>query len=170
MKKSLPFVIAVILVVAGVALLAGLALANQEASQSGRWTQAIATIEKSDVRTGAVDLSYRYEIAGREHRNPAGTLGIRDGSDRAALLERYAAGHRVLIYVSAANPAESVLELPPHPPSWPLFAGVFLLILGAALAIFFWRQRALRSRTKPIRKRPTRPMSRLRPPPSIKRT
>ncbi len=154
--------------IGGIACLAGLALANKAASRTDQWTQVVATIERAGLRPGAVELTYRYDVAGSHQRKAAGTLGIRDESDGSALLERYGAGRPVLIYVNPSDPSQSVLEHPRRPSPWPIYPGVFLLIFGMALGIFFWRQQSRRSVVQP--RKPSRPMSRLRPPPSIKRT
>jgi hypothetical protein len=164
MKRALSFLLPAVPLIVGIAFLAGLAVAQKKASRCDGWTQIIATVEKADVRPGVLDIAYRYEVEGGEHRNPTGSLTIRGGADQAALLERYRPGRTMLAYVNPANPAESILEFPPKPASWPLIAGVVLLIIGVALAIFSWRQRAQRKPVKRPVRRPAAPMSRLKPP------
>lgn len=169
MKKRLSYVLSALLVIAGIAVLAALALANKAASRTDQWAQAIGTIEKAGLRAGVLELSYRYDVGGSQQRNAAGTIAVRDGSDNAALLERYGSGRPVLIYVNPSNPAESVLEHPRRPSPWPIYPGVFLIILGLALAIFSTRLQE--SRREPVQpRRPSPPMSRLRPPPPVKRS
>jgi hypothetical protein len=165
MKKALSILLPAVPLLLGIAFLAGLAVAQKKASRSDGWTQILATVEKADVRPGGVDIAYRYEVEGREHRNPSGTLTIRNSADQATLLDRYRPGRMMLAYVNPANPAESILEFPPKPASWPLIAGVVLVIVGVVLAIFSWRQRAQRQAVKRRPRRPTAPMSRLKPPP-----
>lgn len=164
MKKTLSILLPAVPLILGIVFLAGLAVAEKKASRSDGWTQIIATVEKADVRPGGMDIAYRYEVDGRELRNPSGGLTIRAGAEQATLVDRYRPGRTVLAYVNPVNPAESILEFPPKPASWPLIAGVVLLIIGIVLAIFSWRQRAQRKPVKQAR-RPAAPMSRLKPPP-----
>jgi Protein of unknown function (DUF3592) len=165
MKKALSILLPAVPLILGIAFLAGLAVAHKKASRSDGWTQIIATVEKADVRPGGLDVAYRYEVGGSQHRNPSGSLTIRAAADQATLLDRYRPGRTLLAYVNPANPAESILEFPPKPASWPLIAGVVLLIIGIVLAIFSWRQRAQRQSVKRRPRRPAAPMSRLKPPP-----
>jgi hypothetical protein len=169
MTKPARFLIPALPVLLGIALLAFYGAATKRASRTNGWLQAVGFIEKATVRDGGADLVYRFEAGGAVHRNPNGT--ITDGSGRQAVAARYRAGRQVLVYVNPANAAESVLEHPRNPHPWPLIAGPILIIVGISLAIFFIRQPALLGAQKQAAARKAAPpMSRLRPPPAIKRT
>ena len=149
-------------VIAGIALIVVWASANQATAPGNGFTQVLATIETVKVQPGAVDLAYRYEVGGREYRNPNGRLTAKSGADR------YVPGARVLVYVNPAVPSESFLERSTAAPSpQNLIAGVVLIVIGLPLAIYFLREK--RPDSKPARKAATQPMSRLKPPPSIRR-
>lgn len=167
MKRALLF--GGVPVLAGIALIVLWALADKEASRGNDWTQVVATIETATVRAGGIDIAYRYTAGGREHRNPAGHLTLRGNSPSATT--RYAAGKPVLAYVNPAAPAESLLEPKPRPSSITLIAGIVLLIIGIPIGVFFLRpQNPTRPRAKkaPVR-RPSKPLSRLKPPPPAPR-
>jgi len=158
---------AIALVVAGIAAIAGVFVANQAASGKGNWVQTLATIDRVESQS----VAYHY------------TAGSRPQAAVAPLLpnDRYAANSKVLIYVNPADPSESILRLPSRPPQWPLLAGMLAVLFGASLALYFWRgpmpglasQRArFIGRAQKV-KNPARkaapPMSRLRPPPPVVR-
>jgi hypothetical protein len=148
-------------VIAGIALIVVWALANNAASPGSSFTQVLATIETAKVQPGAVDLAYRYELGGREYRNPNGRLTAKSGADR------YVPGARVIVYVNPAVPSESFLERStPAPSPQNLNVGVVLIVIGLPLGIYFLRDK--RSQPKPPRKA-TGTMSRLKPPPSVPR-
>lgn len=148
-------------VIAGIALIVVWALADKAATPGSGFTQVLATIETAKVQPGAVDIGYRYEVDGREYRNPNGRLTAKSGANR------YVPGARVIVYVNPAVPSESFLERSTAAPSpQNLIAGVVLIVIGLPLAIYFLRNQ--RSHAKPVRKA-TQPMSRLKPPPSVPR-
>ena len=70
MKRALLF--GGVPVIAGIALIAMWWMASQAASRGTDWTQVAATIESANVRPGGVDIAYRYQFSGSEHRNPSG--------------------------------------------------------------------------------------------------
>lgn len=165
MKRALLF--GGVPVIAGIALIVIWAIADTAASRGNGWTQVIATIETSTVQPDAVDIAYRYEVDGAEHRNPGGRITLRDPATAGRVAERYAAGRQVLAYVNPAKPSESFLEPAARPSSTNLMAGIVLMIVGVPIGIYFLRAKTSRKR-KPVR-RPTRPMSRLKPPPPVPR-
>lgn len=165
MKRALLF--GGVPVIAGIVLIVIWAIADTTASRGDGWTQVIASVETSTVQPGAVDIAYRYEIGGAEHRNPSGRITLRDPASADRVAARYSAGRQVLAYVNPLNPSESFLEPPARPSSTNLMAGIVLMIVGVPIGIFFLRAKPTRKR-KPVR-RPTRPMSRLKPPPSVPR-
>lgn len=166
--KKWGIIAALALVIAGVAAIASVSVANAAASGKGKWVQTLATVERVDAQSAA----YRYDSGGR-------TL-----SATAPLLpnDRFVPGRKVLIYVNPADPAESLLRLPARPPQAPMVGGLVAVIVGASLAIYLWRaattpprltaQNAKSFDTTQKRKKlqarePTRPLSRLRPPPQV---
>jgi Protein of unknown function (DUF3592) len=173
MKRALLF--------GGVPVIAGLILivtwyqANEAASRGGDWTQVLATIESATMQPDGADLGYRYEYGGRDYRNPSAHLTLRQGS-REANAARYARGRQILTYVNPSAPAESMLEPSPRPSSVNVILGVVLLIIGLPLGTYFLRGPSIRGgsgrrfakKRKPIRK-PTKPLARLKPPPSVPR-
>ncbi|MGZ5440363.1 MAG: DUF3592 domain-containing protein [Thermoanaerobaculia bacterium] len=165
MKRALLF--GGVPVIAGIVIIVVWAIADTAASRGNGWTQVIARIETSTVQPGAVDIAYRYEVDGTEHRNPNGRVILRNPASAARVAERYAAGRQVLAYVNPAKPSESFLEPPARPSSTNLMAGTVLVIVGVPIGIYFLRAKTGRKR-KPVR-RPSRPMSRLKPPPAIPR-
>ncbi len=165
MKRALLF--GGVPVIAGIVLIVAWAIADRSASRGDRWTQVIATIEASKVQPDALDVAYRYEVGGTEHRNPSGRITIREGSDASRVAERYAAGRQVLAYVNPSKPSESYLEPPARPSSRNLLLGLVLMIVGLPIGFYLLRATTVRKR-KPVR-RPGRPMSRLKPPPPISR-
>jgi hypothetical protein len=83
--------------------------------------------------------------------------------------------------VNPADPKESLLALPARPPIWPALAGGLAILFGVALGVYVWRMPATTQHvpvpkkgtgpgngTAPGRK-PAPPLSRLRPPPAVKR-
>ena len=162
MKRALLF--GGVPVIAGIALIVTWVLANEAASRGTDWTQVVATIETASVRPRAADIAYRYQVRGSAHRNPAGRLTLRDGSAGKAAA-RLAPGQEILAYVNPQAPGESFLEPRPAPSNVTLLAGTVLVIMGLPLVVFLARQKSQRT---PARK-PSRPMSRLKPPPSIPR-
>ena len=163
MKRALLF--GGVPVIAGIVLIAMWVVADKTASRGNDWTQVLGTIESATVRAGAVDIAYRYEFAGSQHRNPSGRLTLR-GNAASSAAARYAPGRTILAYANPAAPAESILEPNPRPSPINLIAGSVLAIMGLPIAIFFLRQKP--SKRKPVRK-PSRPMSRLKPPPPVPR-
>ena len=148
------------LVLAGIAALVGALAAHRSASRADDWLQTRATIERVDGR----NVTYRYEAGGRAQRGTA----VSD--------QTHAAGAPVLVYVDPAEPAQSLLQLPRRPPVWPAFAGALSLLAGLAFGTYFLlherkstKAPAPQQQAKGGRK-PAPPLSRLRPPPSIKRT
>jgi hypothetical protein len=169
MKNWIRFVVPALLVAAGIGLLVNLAIASKAASRTDQWSQAIGRIETVAIRPNGVELSYRYEVGGTTHANPRGVLTVRNNPGEAALRSRYAPGRSVLIYVNPADAAESILEHPARPSYWPLYAAVFLIPAGIALALYAWRHPAKAVPPK-VNRTASPPLSRLRPPPSVKRT
>jgi hypothetical protein len=169
MKRALLF--CGVPMIAGVALIVAWALMDQAASRGNDWTQVVGTIETANVRLGAVDIAYRYEYGGRPHRNPAGRLTLRGSSKPGSAAARYTPGRQILAYVNPAAPAESLLEPRPRPSNMNLMVGVVLMIISLPLGTYFLRAKQPTSRPrngKPVRT-PSKPMSRLKPPPSVPR-
>jgi hypothetical protein len=173
MKRALLF--GGVPVLAGIALIVMWALADQKASRGNDWTQVLATIETATAQPGAVDIAYQYQYGGRQYRNPAGRLTLTAASGNAAA--RYAKGRQVLAYVNPAAPSESILEPHPRPSNVNLLAGIVLLIIGLPVGAYLLREKhprgpAVRGRArapkKPVRK-PSKPLARLKPPPSAPR-
>ena len=159
MKKGWNLALPVALVLAGVATMAFVLVTTMDASRANEWGQSRATIQSVTGTT----ISYLYEAGGRAQR--ATQSGVR-GS--------YAEGATVLVYVNPANPAESLLQLPPRPSTWPAFAGALSILSGVAIGAHSLRAPSStmkRLKTKPGKgvRRPAAPMSRLRPPPPVKR-
>jgi hypothetical protein len=165
--KKVWMLVSVALVIAGAAALVFANMAAREASRANGWAQAAATVERAD----ATSVTYRYEVNGVMQRgtNPPRPNAIYDPK------------RRILVYVNPANPAESLIDLPPLPPSWPIAAGAIALVVGVLSAIVFWRMPAT-GRGRPAihrtaagdatgkgkRRRKPAPMSRLQPPPPVK--
>lgn len=159
---------AIALIVAGIAAIAGVYVANAAASGKGKWVQTLATIDRVDSQS----VAYHYDSGGRAHTSTAALLPN----------DRFAQGGKVLIYVNPADAAQSLLHLPARPPQWPMVAGMVAVIVGASLALYFWRAARTPPRPaaaqnaksfdttqkgkKPERK-PSPPLSRLRPPPQV---
>lgn len=165
MKRALLF--GGVPVVAGILLIVLWSSASRQASRGADWMQVIATIEKATVEPGVVRLAYRYELGGVEHRNPDGQIRVRDAAAASSVTERYAQGRQVLAYANPAAPSESFMERSAQPSSWNLIAGVVLLIAGIPVGVYFLREKPPEP-AKPVHT-PSRPMSRLKPPPSIPR-
>jgi hypothetical protein len=167
MKRALLF--GGVPVIAGIALIVMWAMADQEASRGHDWTQVLATVESTNVQPGAVDIAYRYNFGGREHRNPAGRLTLRDAASQSNVATRYAPGRQILTYVNPAAPAESQLEPKARPSTMNIIAGMVLLIIGLPIATYFLtaKQPAVVARKKG--REPAPPMSRLKPPPAAPR-
>lgn len=166
MKRALLF--GGVPVIVGIALIVMWAMADQEASRGHDWTQVLATVESANVQPGAVDIAYRYEFRGSEHRNPAGRLTLRDAASQSNVATRYAPGRQILAYVNPAAPAESQLEPKARPSSIHIIAGMVLLIVGLPIATYFLTAKQPAVARKKGR-RPAPPMSRLKPPPSAPR-
>ena len=141
------------LVLAGMAAIGGVLVAHRSASRADDWLQARATIERVEGR----NVTYRYDAGGRAQRGTA-------VADRS-----HAAGAQVLVYVNPADPAESMLQLPRRAPVWPAVAGGVAVVAGLAVGVSFFMQERKKQQVKVVRKAAP-PLSRLRPPPSIKRT
>lgn len=171
MKKPSRYVLPALLVISGLGLLVSMAVAQRIAVRTQNWTQAIGRIETVTLLNGAVDVTYRYDAAGPSRAASRGTLTVRNSPSEVALHTRYAPGRSVLIYVNPADPTDSVLEHPARPSHLPLYGAAILIASGIALARFPGRahSRAKVSAAKPVRPA-SAPMSRLRPPPSVKRT
>jgi hypothetical protein len=163
MKKVLMF-LAAALAIAGIVTIASSTAAQRKASRANDWDQKRGTIE----RVEGTNVAYRYEAGGATQR----------GSAPARPRVTYTVGRPVLVYVNPASPAESLLELPALPPTWPLAAGSVLLLVAAVLAFFALQE----GRKTPLARTPAKspskvsgdtttrrqapPMSRLKPPPS----
>jgi hypothetical protein len=106
MKRALLF--GGVSVIAGIALIVMWAVSDQAASRGNDWTQVIATIESAHPQEGGLHISYRYEYASGQHRNPEGHLTIPEGARPGSITARYAAGRQVLAYVNPSAPAESI--------------------------------------------------------------
>ena len=159
---------AVALIVAGMAAIAGVYVKNEAASGKGKWEQTLATIDRVESQS----VAYRYTSGGRALTSTAPLLPN----------DRFAPGGKVLIYVNPADRAQSLLRLPARPPQWPMVAGLVAVIVGAALAVYAWRatkttppapvQNAKSSldstqKGKKPERKPSPPLSRLRPPPQV---
>ena len=158
---------AIALIIAGIAAIAGVYATNAAASGKGKWVQTLATIERVEPQS----VAYRYNVAGRAHTSTAPLLPN----------DRFAQGGKALIYVNPADPAQSLLHLPARPPQWPMMAGMVAVIVGASLALYAWRatktppQPATQSaksldstqKGKNGARKPSPPLSRLRPPPQV---
>ena len=163
--------------IAGLALIVIWVMADQQAARGNDWTQVLATIETANVHPNAVDIAYRYQYGGRDHRNPAGRLTLR--GNPASANARYAPGQQILAYVNPAAPAESHLEPKPAPSSVNLIAGVVLLIIGLPIGGYLLREKPTsytprgrhngKPSSKPPARKPSKPMSRLKPPASTPR-
>ncbi|HYC88050.1 MAG TPA: DUF3592 domain-containing protein [Thermoanaerobaculia bacterium] len=155
--------LAAALALAGIAAIVSSTAAQRNASRANDWDQKRGTVE----RVEGANVAYRYEAGGATQR----------GSAPARPRVTYTAGRPVLVYVNPANPAESLLELPPLPPTWPLAAGSVLLLVAAVLAFFALQEgRKTVAAAKPApskvggdtterRRAAAPPMSRLKPPP-----
>lgn len=156
-----------VLVIAGIAAMSSVVVANRKAARANDWNQVRATVERVDGGT----VAYRYEAGGTEQR---GTAPARPGAI-------YTVGGPVLAYVNPADPAESLLDLPPRPATWPTTFGVVALIVGAGVGYWAWQE----SRPKAGAPAPTPPkgtkvagdttsrrkappLARLQPPPGAK--
>lgn len=162
MKRVL-MMVAAALALAGIAAIVSSRMAQRDASRANDWDQKRGTVE----RVEGANVVYHYEAGGTTHR---ATRPARPRVD-------YKAGGRVLVYVNPANPAESLLELPALPPTWPTAAGAVALLVAVTLFVF-----ALREGAPPaVKKRPSRPtgdttvrrkknapLARLQPPPPVK--
>lgn len=163
MKKT-AFIIPIVLIVAGIALLVISTVTNQRAAKRDQWAQAVATITKAAGPAGVVE--YRYKAGGAE----------RTGSD-AGHHGTYVAGQTLIIYFNPANAAESTLELGRRPSPWIWVSGTFATLMGIVLFVFFSRPPASRRKKKRAKtvpgkvpaKKKTRPMQRLRAPQGIDR-
>jgi Protein of unknown function (DUF3592) len=167
MNKGWSLALPAAMVLAGIAAIVYVLVASASASRSDRWSQVRATVERVD----ASGVAYRYDTVGGPQRSTGTGTGT------------YAAGSKVLVYVNPANPAESLLQLPPRPPFWPALAGGVAILFGAALGGYVWWRKPAMSRAKPAGKdtapgkngtnpgprKAAPPMSRLRPPPAVKR-
>ena len=164
MNKGSKFALPAALVLAGIAAIVFVLVAQASASRADRWSQVRATIERVD----ATGITYRYDTAA----GPQRSVGTAAGT--------YNAGSQVLVYVNPADPKESLLQLPARPPIWPALAGGLAILFGVALGVYVWRMPVMQrvpiskkgtgpgNGTAPGR-RPAAPMSRLRPPPAVKR-
>jgi hypothetical protein len=153
MSRTGWMIVAAALVLAGLAAMVSVFVAGRIAARSDDWKQTAATVE----RVEGTKVEYRYDAGGTTHRaaGPARPGGL------------YAPGRVVVAYVNPANPAESLLDLPPRPPMWPNVAGTLSILFGAAIAAWFWR--AANAKKKAVVRKPVRkPMSRLQPPPPVK--
>ena len=151
------------LVLAGVAAIVSVSVATRHAARADHWMQVRATVER--VEGGSV--AYRYEAGGTTH---GGTAPARKGAI-------YTVGGPVLVYVNPANAAESLLDLPPRPATWPTAAGVVMLLAGAALGFWSWQGARPKEGSAPrqapakgtgdttSRRRKAPPLARLQPPP-----
>lgn len=158
---------AVALIVAGLAAIAGVYAKNEAASGKGKWEQTLATVDRVEAQS----VAYRYTSGGRALTSTA-PLQPND---------RFAPGGKVLIYVNPADRAQSLLHLPARPPQWPMVAGLVAVIVGASLALYFWRATKTPARPgaqtaksfdstqkgKKAERKPSPPLSRLRPPPQV---
>jgi len=164
--KKVWLLVSVALIIAGAAALVFANLAARDASRANNWSQVRATVERAD----ASSVTYQYEVSGATQH---GTNPPRPNAN-------YDQGRSILVYVNPANPAESLIDLPPLPPSWPIAAGVVAIVVGVLSAILFWRMPAPARGRLPIRqpadkatgkgkrRRKPAPMSRLQPPPPVK--
>lgn len=161
MKRGL-LILAAVVIVAGIAAIVSSTAAQREASRADDWDQKRGVVER--VEGG--NVAYRYEAGGTTYR------GAAPGHPRVT----YTAGKRVLVYVNPAAPAESLLELPTRPSTWPMTAGVLALIVGAGTAVGAWLQGGRTpsvAAKKPgkvsgdttTRRTAAAPLSRLKPPP-----
>ena len=135
--KKVWILVSVALVVAGAAALVFANMAAREASRANGWAQATATVERADARS----VTYRYEVNGVMQRgtNPPRRNAI------------YDAKRSILVYVNPVNPAESLIDLPPLPPSWPTAAGAIAIVVGVLSAILSWRLPATGRGRPPVR-------------------
>lgn len=164
MKRGL-LLVAVTVIVAGIAVIVSSTAAQRKASRADGWDQKRGIVE----RVEGANVAYRYDAGGGTHR----------GQAPARPRFVYKVGKPVLVYVNPAAPAESLLELPARPATWPVLAGALALLVGAALAFWSWQEgrRTPLSRAKrPARpsgdtttRRKAAPMSRLKPPPPTPR-
>ncbi len=170
MKKAVLFLVPAIIIAVGIAYITSYKLDASAVSRSDGWNQERGTIEKIGAGTSEpIDVTFRYEVAGREYRSNRVSLGKLEKSDAPSRLRRYTVGRTVLIYVNPADPAEAVLELAKHPARGPLLLGWNIIYLGIAVGIILWWRNKPRRR-KRVR-RPGQPTSRLKPPAvSTKRT
>jgi len=171
MKRALLF--GGVPVIAGIALIVLWALADAAASRGNDWTQVLATIESARAQEGALQIAYRYEHGGRQYRNPAGHLTLREGTHAGSIATRYAAGRQILAYVNPSAPPESILEPQPRPSPVNLIAGVVLLIIGLPIGGYLFLQKPARknnnNKNRKRARKPSAPLSRLKPPPSVPR-
>ena len=165
--KKLWILASAVLVIAGIAAIVSVQMAEKNSDRANDWTQTRAKVE----RAAGSSVSYSYEAGGATHRATGQT-------QRAA---NYRAGETALVYVNPANAGESMLELPPRPPTWPTMAGAVAILVGALLLGFYWRDSHAKSfaRKKFVagdttgtgtgtRRRKAPPLARLQPPPSVK--
>jgi hypothetical protein len=167
MKKPGIYIVPILLMIAGVALLTTFTIANQKAASSDHWSQAIGTITAGGGPGNAVQ--YRYSAGGKDFSAKSLTH-----------LRAYKTGQRLVIYFDPVNAADATLELGRRPSNWTWVIGTFALLLGFVLALFFSRSpsparshnRRLTKNGKtptPGKKTASRPMQRLRPPQGIDR-
>lgn len=126
MKRAGMIAACAALVITGVAAIVAVNVATRNAARSNEWTQTLGTLE----RVHGERVAYRYAADGSTHR----------GEAPARPRANYTAGGPVLVYVNPANPAESLLDLPPRPATWPTTAGTVALLVGAGLGIWAWQQ------------------------------
>ncbi|HUR82916.1 MAG TPA: DUF3592 domain-containing protein [Thermoanaerobaculia bacterium] len=164
--KKVWLLVSAALVIAGAAALVFANMAARDAARANDWSQVRATVDGAD----ASSVRYHYEAGG----------ATQHGSNPPRPNALYDKARGILVYVNPANPAESLVDLPPRPPSWPITAGAVAILAGVMAAILSWRMPASANakyrRTKGVgtatgtgtRRRKPQPMSRLQPPPPVK--
>ena len=166
--KKLWILASAVLVIAGIAAIVSVQMAEKNADRANDWTQVRAKVE----RAGGTSVAYQYDAGGATQHATGQTQRARN----------YRVGDPVLVYVNPANPGDSLLELPPRPPTWPTMAGAVSILIGALLLGFYWRDSHAHSfaRKKFVagdttgtgtgtrRRRKAPPLARLQPPPAVK--
>src|SRR5690349_831018 len=112
--KKVWLLVSAALVIAGAAALVFANMAARDAARANDWSQVRAVVDSAD----ATSVRYHYEVSG----------ATQHGANPPRRNALYDKGRGILIYVNPANPADSLIDLPPRPPSWPIAAGAVSIL------------------------------------------
>jgi len=161
MNRTVVTAVAVVCLTIGIALISLHWQAMSLAAVGQDWTQTIGTIES----VGSA-VTYRYDVGGRRYRSSRIAIGSDLGGEMA---KAYRAGQTLLVYVNPANPAESILQFAPRPGWIRPMGGGLAIFAGVGFGVLVFLARSRQKKVPARTTSPGLPMSRLRPPPSVKR-